>query len=111
MAEKDRDVTKITCQSTYKNLRVPFDLTNAPATFWRTLDISLSGINWRTCLIYLNNVIMFSKLFDAHLEDVDMLLSTLRDAGVFQNLKKYSFSTDSEKYFGDIIKSGVSTIN
>lgn len=72
---------------------MPVGLNNGPATFQRTLNILLSGFNWWTCHIYFNDVIMYSKSFDAHLKDVDIVLSTLREASVSLNLKKYCFST------------------
>lgn len=55
---------------------MPFGLTNEQTTFQRKLDTLLIGFNWRTCLVYLKDVIMFFKSFDAHLEDVDMVLSS-----------------------------------
>ncbi len=38
---------------------MPFGLTNAPATFQRTLYILLSTYKWKTCLAYLDKVIIF----------------------------------------------------
>lgn len=70
-------------------------LMNTLTTFQRTLDILLSKFDWRTCLVYLDDVILFSKSIDAHLQDVYMVLSTLRAAGVSLNLKKHCFFIDS----------------
>lgn len=47
-----------------------FGFTNAPDTFQRTLDIMLNEVNWRTCPVYLYNVIVFSMPFNDHLTDV-----------------------------------------
>jgi len=44
----------------YHWLSMPFGLTNAPATFQRALDIILSGLKWQRCLVYLDDVIIFS---------------------------------------------------
>ena len=63
---------------TYRYNRMPFGLRNAPATFPRTLDISLSGFQWQTCLIYLDDVIVFSKEAETHLRHVDEVLQLLR---------------------------------
>lgn len=61
---------------------MPFRLINAPATFKRTLNILLSGFNWRTCHVYSSIEIVFLKLFDTHLLDVKMVLLSLQKAGI-----------------------------
>ncbi|TPX36475.1 hypothetical protein SeLEV6574_g08025, partial [Synchytrium endobioticum] len=42
-------------------------VTNAPATFQRLMDVVLSGLKWRCCLVYLDDIVVFSKSFDEHL--------------------------------------------
>lgn len=89
---------------------MPFGLTNALTPFLRTMDIPFTGFNWSTCLIYLDDVIVFLKLFDTHLQDVDMVLSTLQKAGVALNLWECYIFMDSVKYLGSIIPPGSLTI-
>ena len=73
--EKDRPKTTFTCHAgTYQFNRMPFGLMNAPATFHRMLDILLSGYRWKSCLIYLDDIIIFSKNYETHLQDVDVIL-------------------------------------
>lgn len=47
-----------------------FGSCNAPATFQRSLDILLSGYNRRKCLVYVDDVIVFSYNFEQHMTDV-----------------------------------------
>ena len=62
VAEEDRPKTTFTCHAgTYQFNRMPFGLMNAPATFQRMLDILLSGYRWKSCLIYLDDIIIFSN--------------------------------------------------
>jgi len=57
----DREKTAFTTHAgIYHWLSMPFGLTNAPATFQRALDIILSGLKWQLCLVYLDDVIIFS---------------------------------------------------
>jgi len=67
---------------------MPLGLTNAPATFQRVLDIILSSLKWQICLVYLEDVIIFSANAEQHVNDVDTVLHPLREAGVTLNLEK-----------------------
>jgi len=83
----DREQTAFTKHaSIYHWLSMPFGLTNAPATFQRALDIILSGLKWQLCLVYLDDVIIFSASAKQHVKDVDVVLTRLREAGVTLNL-------------------------
>eukprot|EP00171_Calliarthron_tuberculosum_P003874 IDg3874t1 len=79
VSESDRHNTAFTSHAgTFQWKQMPFGLCNAPATFQRTLDILLAGFRWKTCLVYLDDVIIFSKNFDEHLQHVEDVLSTLQ---------------------------------
>jgi len=69
---------------------MPFGLTNAPATFQRALAIILFGVKWQSCLIYLDDVIVYSKTEKEHVGHVDRVLRLLRGAGVTLRLPKCS---------------------
>ena len=45
-----------------------FGFTLAPATFERLMENVLKGLQWQTLLLYLDDVIVFSKDFESHLE-------------------------------------------
>lgn len=45
----------------FRYKRMPFGFCNASATFQRTLDILLSPFRWRSCLVCLDDVIIFSR--------------------------------------------------
>ena len=85
----DRDKTTFTThRGTFRYKRMPFGLKNAPTTFQRALDILLSGVRWQICLVYLDEFIVFSKDYESHLDHLDLVLSSLREAGVSLKLKK-----------------------
>jgi hypothetical protein len=90
----------------YQFLRLPFGLRNAPATFQRAIDIILSGIRWKTCLVYLDDVIVFSSNRAAHLSHVNEVLILLRDAVLSLKLKKCLFFAETVHYIGHVIRTG-----
>ena len=48
--------------------RMAFGLTNAPATFQRLMERFMGELHMKECLIYLDDIIIFSKTFEEHLE-------------------------------------------
>jgi len=89
LRKEDQEKTALTTHcDIYHWLSMPFGLTNAPATFQRALDIILSGLKWQICLIYLDDVIIFSANAEQHVKDVDTVLHRLREAGDTLNLEK-----------------------
>ena len=107
IAEEDKDKTTFTSHmGTYRYLRMPFGLRNAPSTFQRALDIALSGVRWRICLVYIDDVIVFSQNREEHLEHLDTVLSLLKEAGIKLKLKKCFFFKDEVEYLGFRIRPG-----
>jgi hypothetical protein len=85
----DRDKTTfMSHEGTFRFTRMPFGLTNAPATFQRAVDITLAGLTWKICLVYLDDIIIFSKNFEEHLEHLEEVLTRIYRAGLSLKLKK-----------------------
>ena len=82
---------------------MPFGLMNAPATLRRMLDILLSGYRWKCCLIDLDETSIFSKYYDSHLKDVEVILQALLWEGFSLNLNQFKLFQDSVEYLGHII--------
>eukprot|EP00171_Calliarthron_tuberculosum_P006618 IDg6618t1 len=82
VSEPDRPKTAFTSHAgTFQFRRMPFGICNAPATFQRTLDILLAGYRWQSCLVYLDDVIVFSNTFKDHIRHVEQVLKALDGAG------------------------------
>lgn len=58
----------------YQFLRMPFGLTNAPATFQRVMDQVLGELKWNSCLVYLDDIIVFGTTLDEHNERLATIL-------------------------------------
>ena len=69
MSEKSRQYTAFTMGSLgmYEFLRMPYGLCNAPTTFQRLMQNCLGELNLTYALVYLDDVIVYSKTEEDHL--------------------------------------------
>ena len=104
MSINDREKTAfVTHEGQYQYNVMPFGLCNAPATFQRLMDTVLAGLKWQSCLVYLDDVIVFSNDFDKHLLDLHAVLTRLREAGLKLKAKKWHFCCEEVDFLGHVI--------
>jgi hypothetical protein len=84
---------------------LPFGVTNAPAFFQRTMDCILSGLTWKKCLIYIDDVIVFGKTVAEHNDNLADVFNKLEQAGLKLNPKKCHFFKTKVEYLGHFISS------
>ena len=97
----DRDKTTFSCHAgMYRFLRMPFGLINAPATFQRAMDILLSDVRWESVIVYLDDIIIFSKSFEEHVRHLRVVLQKLTDSGATLKFSKCKFFRQSVDYLG-----------
>ena len=61
MSPADREKTAFcTPDGLFEFKVMPFGLCNAPATFQRLMDTVLAGLQWSSCLVYIDDVIVLS---------------------------------------------------
>lgn len=87
----------------FEFLVMPFGLCNAPATYQRLMNTLLAGINGITCLVYLDDIIVFSKSFEDHLVDLREVLDRLLEAEILLKPSKCRFGVDQVEYLGHIV--------
>ncbi|PIK58380.1 Retrovirus-related Pol polyprotein from transposon [Apostichopus japonicus] len=89
---------------------MPFGLCNAPATFERLMDRVLSGLHWQTCLVYLDDVIVYGSTFGESLNRLRVVLERLRKANLKLSPQKCHLFQQSVSYLGYVVSgTGVST--
>ncbi len=110
IAKCDRAKTAfITKRGLYEFKVMPFGLTNAPATWQRTMDLVLAGLKWHICLVYLDDIIVFSKTVDEHLTNLQLVFDALLKHRISLRLDKCYFFQSKVKYLGYIVsKDGIS---
>ena len=94
----------------YECVRMPFGLTNAPATFQRLMESCLGELHLDWCIIYLDDIIIFSKTPDEHIARLEGVFEKLAKAGLKLKPSKCEFFRSSLKYLGHIVsKDGIAT--
>jgi hypothetical protein len=70
IAEGDKMKTAFSVGSLgfYECNQMPFGLTNAPATFQRRMETWMGDLHLEYYLIYLDDIVVFSRTFDEHVE-------------------------------------------
>jgi hypothetical protein len=99
--EEDRHKTAfVTFNGLWEFNVMSFGLTNAPATFQRTLNHVLKGLTWKQCLVYLDDVICFSHSFEEHIHRLENIFARFREHGLKINPNKCSFAQNKVTYLG-----------
>ena len=94
----------------YECERMPFGLTNAPATFQRLMETCLGDLNLHWCIIYLDDIVIFSKDLASHLERLEAVFQKLEEAGLKLKLSKCELFQRQLAYLGHVISAkGVAT--
>ena len=74
------------------------------------MTIVFSGMLYNTCLAYLDNIIIFGRTFNEHLERLELALKRLKNANLKLKPSKCSFGQRSVTFLGHIISDkGIST--
>ena len=81
-------------------LRLPYGLSNAPATFSRAIGIVLSGLTYTECLCYFDDVIIFFKNMSDHCMRLTSVLYRFRQHNLRVKASKCSFGADKVVYLG-----------
>ena len=110
LREEDIPKSAFVCKyGQFEMTRMPFGLNNAASTFQRTMELALQGLQWVTCLVYIDDVIVFGKNFREHMQRVDEVLERIKDAGLKLKPSKCSMFQHEVVFLGHVVsKDGVS---
>ena len=87
----------------YEYLTIPMGLSNSPALLQRLMQIILGQLQWHSCLIYLDDVLIFGSSFEEHMQRLEEVLSRIRDAGLKLKLEKCQLLQSSVNFLGHTI--------
>jgi archaellum component FlaC len=77
-----------------------FGLTSMVATFQRLMNLVLSGLSWKMCLCFLDDVIVLSDNFENHLSRLGLVLDRIRAAGLKLKPEKCFLFRSRVKFLG-----------
>ncbi|MCG8621789.1 MAG: DDE-type integrase/transposase/recombinase [Proteobacteria bacterium] len=110
MEEESKQFTAFTLGSMglFECERMPFGLCNAPATFQRLMQNCLGELNLTYCLIYLDDIIVFSRTPVEHLQRMRVVFDRLREHGLKLKPSKCTlFKTEITYLAHHVSKEGV----
>lgn len=87
----------------YEFNRMPFGRCNAPVKFQRLMERAMGAINLRDCLIYLDDIIIFSDSFEKHLDRLEAVFQSLHRFNLKLKASKCEFFKSEVIYLGHVV--------
>lgn len=111
VAEVDKPKTAFVCPLGFWEFnRMPQGVTNAPSTFQRLMERCMGDINLKEVLVFLDDLIVFSKTLEEHERRLLQVLTRLKEYGLKLSPEKCRFFQTSVRYLGHIVSErGVET--
>ncbi|RYP44155.1 hypothetical protein DL768_009354 [Monosporascus sp. mg162] len=87
----------------FEYLVMPFGLANAPASFQNYINRALAGLVDTICIVYLDDILIYSRDEAEHQQHVRSVLERLRQWGLYANPDKCVFHTKKVTFLGFVI--------
>jgi len=110
--ESDREKTAFSVGNLgfYQCNRMSYGLCNAPASFQRLMERCMGDMHLRDCLVFIDDILIFSRNFDEHLERLEAVFRRLVQHGLKLKPSKCELFKTSVEYLGHVISAdGIST--
>jgi hypothetical protein len=82
---------------------MPFGLTNAHNTFMCFMNEVLRAFIGKLVVVYFDDILIYSKSMDEHMNHLHAVFNALRDARLFGNLEKCTFCMDRVSFLGFVV--------
>ena len=108
--DKAKTAFKVGTLGFFEFNRMPFGLCNTPATFQRLMERSMGDINLRDCLIYLDDIVVFSSTFEEHIDRLEAVFKRLKRNNLKLKASKCEFFKREVTYLGLVVsQEGIQT--
>ena len=106
VAQNSREKTSFVTQTgQFQWTRMPFGLRNAPISFQKLMSQVFSGLTYKTVIVFMDDIICFSRDVNSHIRDLSQVFDRLRSANLRAKPSKCVFGANSVKYLGHILSS------
>lgn len=95
----------------YEFTRMPFGLRNAPSIFQRAIDDVLRPFMGKFAYVYMDDIIIFSKTEEEHLEHLTQIIQSLTEAHMRISSEKSYFFWDKIEFLGHIVSQNRITVD
>ena len=112
MEEESKPYTAFTVGNLgfYECERLSFGLCNAPATFQRLMEKCMGELHLRECLIFIDDILIFSKTFEEHIKRLEAVFGRLEQHNLKLKPSKCEFFKTSVTYLGHVVsQEGIAT--
>lgn len=104
MAPEHRHLTAFVCHiGVYQFRRVPFGLRNAPSHFQTSMMNVLSGLTFKACLLYVDDILVFGATPEEFLVNLDEVLTRLGKHGLKLGASKCSLGVSQALFLGYLV--------
>lgn len=104
MSKADREKTAFIIDGGLYEFNVmPFGLRNAPGTFQRLMNYVLRDLIGKFVAVYLDDIIIYSKTYEQHIDHLNQVFEALRTAGLKIKLKKCFFCLPEIEFLGHVV--------
>lgn len=100
---KERTAFTVAPLGFFEYNRMAMGLANAPATYQRLMEECLGDLHLQACMVFLDDIIIFSSTFEEHLQRLEQVLTRLGEWGLKLNPKKCFLAQERVRYVGHIV--------
>ena len=85
--------------------RMTFGLNNSASTFQRVIELVLQGLQWETCLVYIDDIVVYASDLEQHMQRLEEVLTRIKEAGLKLKPDKCNLLQEEVVFLGHIVSS------